>query len=78
MIAGRRDLCGIATTVESTDRVQIVAECREPFVPPGNRSALGIPYEFVVALDEPLGGRRVIDGLGSPGERCPVPRCGLP
>ena len=77
VVSGPRHSCAIARTTEDDDVVRIVAECHGPLLSLGG-TAVGIPYQFVVELNAPLGARLVLDGLGNLATRCSVPRCGLP
>lgn len=65
--------CAVAKTEETADQVLIRVECRSPLVGGGGTLA-GYKYEFTVSLQQALGGRRVLDGLGQPGILCDA-RC---
>ena len=65
--------CAVAKTEETADQVLIRVECRSPLVGGGSTMA-GYKYEFTVSLQQVLGGRRVLDGLGQPGILCDA-RC---
>lgn len=65
--------CAIEQMGETTDQVLIRAECRSPVFGGGSTMA-GYRYEFTVALTQPLGNRRVLDGAGEPGTLC-LSRC---
>lgn len=66
--------CDIAKVDESPQDVRIAAKCYPPPFSSGELS--GVPLWFVVKLQDPLAGRSVIDGSGSPAERCSDQLCG--
>jgi|SRR5690349_15712834 hypothetical protein len=76
-INGRETTCWLATTTESAAEVRVDVECH-PQLQLGAGTAEGHPYDFTVALDAPLGERRVLDALGTESVLCSVPRCGMP
>lgn len=63
--------CEVVKSDETTDEVHIRAECRTPVF--GSGTGAAYRYELRVALAQPLGGRRVLDGLGQPGALCQSP-----
>lgn len=74
VIAGPRSFCGIASVDQTSSEVRVRVECREPLLTSGS-SAAGYPYYFLLRLEAPLGGRRVIDGDGNPGTICTTAGC---
>jgi hypothetical protein len=68
--------CAIARTSETSDEVQVLAECQRPISYTG--PSVGVAHDFIVPLSAPLGQRRVIDGLQNPATQCAKPRCGRP
>lgn len=77
VVGGVGDTCYVAETLETTEQVQIIAECREPLLWLGG-PAVGVPHEFEVVLEQVLDDRSVIDAFGHPAQRCLLPRCGRP
>ncbi len=77
VLGGAGESCSVAKVVESASNVQIWTECRGPFLSLGSGAA-GIPFSYLVGLEEALGNRVVLDGMGNPATKCDIPLCRPP
>lgn len=66
--------CGLAGVEESPQDIRILARCYPPLFFSGSLAA--VPRWYVVKLHEPLAGRSVMDGSGTPAEECSDQLCG--
>jgi hypothetical protein len=76
VIDGENSTCEVTSVTESSLEVRVAVECRGPLFSAGSTGA-GYPHDFSVHLQEPLGGRRVLDAFGSPARQCEEARCGF-
>jgi len=70
--------CSVVSVDEESDPIRIDAQCFDRLIPAPNAAMLQ-PYVMQVSLVDPLGERKVVDGLGDPAQVCPSQaECNIP